>query len=141
MNERSIWRAMHNRCENPADISFPRYGGKGIKVCSEWKDFTRFLQDVGTRPSAAHTLDREDATKDYSKDNCRWATYTEQNNPTRKSVRHDSKTGVTGVCWSERYQTYIVSVRVQGRMRQFYRGPSFETACEVRKEIELKYFS
>lgn len=48
-----------------------------VAVCFEWESFEAFLADMGERP-AGTTLDRKDGTKGYSKDNCRWATATEQ---------------------------------------------------------------
>lgn len=71
------WVAMKNRCTNPQQDNFSRYGGRGIKVCSRWDNFDLFLADMGERPTGK-TLDREDNDKDYDPDNCRWATQAEQ---------------------------------------------------------------
>lgn len=72
------WDGMHQRCLNPRNKKFKYYGAKGITICPEWTDFTTFLSDMGERPPGK-TLDRKDGTKGYSKRNCRWATYSEQN--------------------------------------------------------------
>jgi len=79
--ERSIWRAMKARCNDPKSISYKYYGAKGIKVCDRWANsFEAFLEDVGPRPSSIHSLDRfPDRTGDYKPDNIRWATRTIQN--------------------------------------------------------------
>ena len=71
------WHSMINRCSNKNAPDWYRYGGKGIKVCSRWKDFRKFLLDMGERP-ANTTLDRINNTKGYYKYNCRWATRKEQ---------------------------------------------------------------
>lgn len=73
------WRAMRERCMNANHIWYPIYGGKGIKVSVEWDHFINFLNDMGVRPEGM-TLDRKNCNKDYSKDNCRWATDEVQNN-------------------------------------------------------------
>jgi hypothetical protein len=65
------WRSMFQRCENPKDSAYKNYGARGITVCEDWRDFPRFIADMGMRPHGFQ-LDRIDNSKGYSKDNCRW---------------------------------------------------------------------
>ncbi len=82
------WSYMKRRCAKD-----PKYTSKGITVCLEWaNDFMQFYKDMGDMPSPEHTLDRIDGTKGYSKDNCRWATYKEQNRNLRSNVHVGSET-------------------------------------------------
>jgi hypothetical protein len=75
----SSWLAMRRRCSSPKHPHFDRYGGRGIKVCPEWEEsFEAFLADMGVRPEGT-TLDRKDNALGYFKENCRWATKSEQN--------------------------------------------------------------
>jgi hypothetical protein len=71
-----IWRAMHFRCYAPSHEAFPRYGGRGITVCSEWvTDYTAFMNWAlanGYAPDL--TIDREDNDLGYTPGNCRWIT-------------------------------------------------------------------
>ena len=70
---------MRRRCKDPKNNRFKNYGGKGIKVCEEWKtSFKSFCFDMGNRPTERHSLDRIDNNKGYHKENCRWATPQEQ---------------------------------------------------------------
>lgn len=70
---------MKKRCYSPGDISYPYYGGRGVRVCDEWRDdYQRFLADLGECP-AGLTLDRKDGHKNYQPDNCRWVSKAEQN--------------------------------------------------------------
>ena len=78
LNEWDIWYKMIDRCENPKNISYENYGGRGIKVCARWHKFENFLTDVGKRPKGK-SLDRwPDNDGDYKPDNWRWATPHEQ---------------------------------------------------------------
>ena len=77
--EYSTWIRMKERCYNPKSERYERYGGRGITVCSRWRNsFERFLEDMGPRPSRKHSLDRIRVNGHYEPGNCRWATETEQ---------------------------------------------------------------
>lgn len=86
--EYTIWSQMKQRCLNPRNNSYHKYGGRGIKICERWQDsFEAFLEDVGKRPSMAHTLDRfPDNDGNYESGNVRWATIDQQANNKRPDI-------------------------------------------------------
>lgn len=88
--EYSSWANMKSRCYNSNSTEYHRYGDKNIEVCEEWKNsFEAFYADMGPRPSPAHTIDRIENRKGYSKDNCRWATKSEQSINRRNVTLYD----------------------------------------------------
>jgi hypothetical protein len=79
--EHRNWRNMIDRCGNPKCKYYPRYGGRGIKVCERWlgpDGFANFYADMGPKPSPAHSIDRVNNDAGYEPGNCKWATKAEQ---------------------------------------------------------------
>jgi len=79
------WCAMKTRCNNSNTECFKNYGARGITYDESWEDFKKFYADMGDRPEGM-TLERINNNLSYSKDNCVWATYFEQNRNTRQNV-------------------------------------------------------
>lgn len=81
------WHKMFQRCENPKIHNYRNYGGRGIKVCEEWKDiltFRNWALSNGYRDDL--TIDRIDNDGNYEPGNCQWITQSENSHKKAKSI-------------------------------------------------------
>ncbi len=70
--EHMAWNSMMRRCYSVDDKDYPNCGGRGITVCDAWRKFAGFFAAVGQRP-AKHQLRRIDQDRDFTPENCKWA--------------------------------------------------------------------
>ena len=78
-----IWGNMKDRCTNPNNPSYHRYGGRGISYWCSWDNFEVFRYWALTNGYEEHlTLERVNNDGDYTPFNCRWATRKEQSRNT-----------------------------------------------------------
>lgn len=101
-----IWAKIHERCSNPNSKRYADYGGRGIRVCEEWKDFAVFQKwalENGYRDDL--TIDRIDNNGSYTPQNCRWVDYKTQNRNRRDNnlVTYKGQTK-TLTEWAEQFQ-------------------------------------
>lgn len=101
-----IWVQMWDRCSNPNNASYPKYGAKGVEVCAEWADSKVFIEWALTNGyKKGLSIDRKNAYGHYHPDNCRWVNDAVQAINKRISVKNTS--GFVGVAkkqdkWSAR---------------------------------------
>lgn len=108
----AIYNGMRKRCYTPSSSAYKNYGAKGIKVSDLWNTFEKF-RDWATKSGYSDelTLDRENSDKDYSPDNCRWATYTVQTR-NRKKQHKPASSSFIGVSWNKANQKWVAYVTV-----------------------------
>ncbi|AHJ87246.1 hypothetical protein BCP8-2_208 [Bacillus phage BCP8-2] len=95
----NIYRNMKQRCHNPKNTNFDKYGGKGIEVCQEWRDSPSDFISWALRNGYTDelTIDRVDATKGYEPSNCRWITLSENSAIPNKGRKGNNGNGNTPV--------------------------------------------
>ena len=84
-----VWVQMVSRCTNPNHPNWTNYGGRGIEVCREWRNFEDFFRDMSPGYTKGLFIDRIDNDRGYSKENCRWLTHRESNRNKRNKVTPD----------------------------------------------------
>lgn len=74
------WVGIIYRCYDPDSSGYHNYGGRGITVCSSWRDSPiEFLKWVDAQnPEEGLTVERKNNSKGYSPSNCKFATKKEQ---------------------------------------------------------------
>jgi len=90
--EYNSWDSMKQRCFNKNNDRYSNYGGRGITICSDWRDsFEKFFDDMGVRPEGT-TLDRIDNEGNYEVSNCKWSTSAEQASNKSTNIQHAGRT-------------------------------------------------
>ena len=127
------WLHMKERCTNKRCKDFKNWGGRGIKCL--WKSFEEFRDDM-YESYQSHikkfeeentSIDRIDNNGDYCKENCRWATRTEQSRNKRNSIyfkfRGQNKSMPE---WCE-----ILGMPYKAVQHRYYRGWSVERILTI----------
>ena len=89
------WVNMHERCNDSNNAVYRIYGGRGIEVCEEWRQFERFYEWAnGSGYTDLLTIDRINNDGNYEPSNCRWATKRDQanNKSTNRYITYDGET-------------------------------------------------
>ena len=86
----NIYNAMKQRCYYVNGARYKDYGGRGIKICDEWKS----------------SFDND---KDYCPENCKWANYQIQSSNQR--IRKDNSSGYRGVHFNSRSLKWVSRVQ------------------------------
>lgn len=126
-----IWHSMYCRCYYKSTNQYKNYGGKGIKVCEEWKHMQGFLNFYNWAINNGYkenlTLDRIDNNKDYSPNNCKWSTSKEQSNHKTNNVYYTFKGKTqTSKQWCNEYK--ISQTTLNDRLK---RGWTLEQALTI----------
>jgi hypothetical protein len=90
-----VWKFMLNRCCDKNAKDYSDYGGRGIRVCKDWRDpetgLRAFVDWANSLPKGKEwqkgmQLDRRENNKGYSPDNCQFVTSVDNHRNTRTNV-------------------------------------------------------
>lgn len=135
------WCSMKGRCYNPKNEDYLDYGGRGISICSEWRnDFSAFRKwALQNGYDDSLTIDRVNANGNYEPTNCRWTDMATQANNRRNSIyieyngeRHTCAewARITGIPYDRIHNRYISGMSAQEilSIHQLKRGPKRKSA-------------
>lgn len=112
-----IWVNMRQRCSNPKYTGFKWWGGKGVSVCEEWDNsfnaFSAWAMSSGYKDNL--TIDRIDGNGNYTPNNCRWATYSQQARNTSRNRKITAFGKTMLLCeWEELtgFSQYMIALRI-----------------------------
>ena len=90
-----LWSDIKRRCYNKSDVSYKFYGGRGIKMCEEWRNDFKVFADWAyktgydiTAQRGEYTIERINVNEDYSAENCTWKTIVEQQRNKRSTKKY-----------------------------------------------------
>lgn len=123
-----IWSSMKTRCNNSNREKYAIYGERGIQYHPKWETFEGFWEDMGPTYQDRLTLDRIDNNGNYSKDNCKWSTDTEQaNNRSNNVIIEINGEMHTVAQWAKitgiKYSTFITRIKRGDTGSQLLRPP------------------
>lgn len=134
-----VWGSMVDRCTNPNANEYERYGGRGIKVCDEWRNdyetFEAWALENGydEKSDRAHsTLDRIDVNGNYEPGNCRFTSMKMQNRNRSSNVMITYRGETHCISeWAEiaglQYGTFLKRLKAGWSMEQAMNRPLIYT--------------
>lgn len=134
-----IYKGILYRVLNKKSKSYCDYGGRGISICSEWKDsFYSFYEwSIRNGYQEGLSIDRIDNDGNYEPSNCRWTNQFMQSSNTRE-LRKGNTSGYRGVTFDKKNNKWIAQIRVFGKRKNLGRYATPELASEAYKKEEEK---
>jgi hypothetical protein len=111
-----IWCSIKGRCYNSNDVAFKNYGGRGIRVCDEWRNsadqFIEWCLDNGWNKNL--WIDRIDNNGNYEPRNCRFVT-PKQSSHNQRLIRKNNSSGLRGVSWHNKNRKWIAQICINSK--------------------------
>ena len=131
----NIYNDMKQRCYYVNGARYKDYGGRGIKICDEWKssfkNFKTWSLNNGYDDSL--TIERIDNDKDYCPENCKWASYQIQSSNQR--IRKDNSSGYRGVHFHSGTLKWVSNIQINRKRISL----GYYKTAEEAHEARIKY--
>lgn len=109
-----VWAGIIQRCTNPNNAGYSRYGGRGIQVCDEWRNSFKAFRDwaLANGYKDGLSIDRRNNDGNYCPENCRWTDRRTQNNNSSHNhkITYNGKTQ-TVTEWAKELKTDTATIR------------------------------
>lgn len=131
-----VWWGIIERCCDEHNKNYPLYGGRGIRICPEWRDSFKAFYDwaIASGYRDGLTIDRKDVDGNYCPENCRWATAKEQARNRRTARMLELNGEVHSLIeWSE-----ITGLKPDTITERIKAGWTIEEALTIKKNGRYK---
>lgn len=135
-----VWLSMRSRCHRERDKDYSRYGGRGIRMCDEWKGnfntFATWAFGNGYQPGL--TIDRRNNDLGYSPNNCRWVTQAvnKRNSSNAKPVAAFGETKCVAE-WAEDARCVVKYDTLKYRLQNGW-NPEFAITAKAQLGLPLR---
>ena len=127
------WR-MLNCCNNKESEFYHRYGGRGIRVCEEWREPLKFINwCLENGYEKGLTIDRIDNDGNYEPSNCRWVSPFV--NASNKNTYKNNKSGYSGIYFFKPTKKWSATVRYENKTNSLGHYYSKKEALEARNKF------
>ena len=112
----SRWLSIKQRCRNPKNCNYKRYGAKGIDYADEFDSFEVFAAYIASLPgygTPGVSLDRKDGSLGYVPGNLQWSSQSHQVANQLQSGKGNNR--YTGINWSRVHHRWVARINLNGK--------------------------
>jgi len=131
-----LWGSIVKRCENQISTNYIYYGGRGIKICEEWRNNPKTFIDwaLSNGYKEGLEIDRIDNDGNYQPNNCQFVTHKENCKSKKRRLFKNNKSGFVGLVLTKA-NTYEAYVQIDGKQKFIGTFKNIEYALNAQRNI------